>query len=187
MIQKKLLLVSSNENNIDRLYNILVSANCDVQTANSKEKALLVINSFNPDLVILDNTYYNHEGSELTRSLFESGVLFLFICQHEIEKVSVTSSNPEKILNLLPDIDIALKWVSDIRRMKETEKRYSKAIQTGRVVDVVIGILMERHNLQRESAFELLRQKARSERIQLRVLAQEILDAEEKINTISSK
>ncbi|MCG7865599.1 MAG: hypothetical protein B6D70_07070 [gamma proteobacterium symbiont of Stewartia floridana] len=187
MTQKKLLLVSSNEKNLDRLSKILIKANCDVQTAKSKEQALLISDQFTPDLVLLDNTYYNDDGSDLTQGLFESGTLFLFICQHEIEKISLTSNNPDKLLDLLPDINITLKWATDIRRLKETEQRYSKAIQTGRVVDVVIGILMERHNLQRESAFELLRQRARSERVQLRILAQEILDAEEKINAIRPK
>lgn len=187
MSNKKLLIVDDSNSNLKKLSDILVSAKYNVETAISKEQALQTTLSFKPDLVLLDNSYYNSDGSELTQRLFEMGILFIFICQHEIEKVSIGSNNPDNVIKLLPDIDAALKWVTDIRRLKETEQRYSKAIQTGRVVDVVIGILMERHSLKRESAFELLRQKARSERIQLRVLAQEILDAQEKINMISPK
>ncbi|MEJ2619606.1 MAG: ANTAR domain-containing protein [Candidatus Thiodiazotropha sp.] len=186
MSPKKLLLVS--DTNLDKLNNMLAWADVEIKRVNSKELALEEINNFKPDLVLLDSSYYGSNGSHLTHRLFDLEILFVYICHQEIEKISNSlDSKPENILELLPDIDSALKWISNIRRLKETEARYSKAIQTGRVVDVVIGILMERYNLNRDSAFELLRQKARSERMQLRVLAQEILDAQQKINMISPK
>jgi response regulator NasT len=186
MSHKKLLLVS--DNNLDKLNNMLAWADVKIKTVKSKQLALEEINNFKPDLVLLDSSYYGSNGSHLTRRLFDLEILFVYICHQEIEQISDNlDSKPDDILKLLPDIDTALKWVSNIRRLKETEERYSKAIQTGRVVDVVIGILMERYNLNRDAAFELLRQKARSDRIQLRVLAQEILDAQEKINMISPR
>jgi response regulator NasT len=186
MSLKRLLLLS--KDNLDKLNSILALADVKIKTVNSTELALKEVNNFKPDLVLLDSSYYGSNGSHLTHRLFDLEILFVYICHREIEKISYSlDAKPDNILELLPDIDAALKWVSNIRRLKETEERYSKAIQTGRVVDVVIGILMERYNLNRDAAFELLRKKARSERIQLRILAQEILDAQEKINMISPK
>ncbi|MCU7846761.1 MAG: hypothetical protein KZQ89_01920 [Candidatus Thiodiazotropha sp. (ex Lucinoma kastoroae)] len=47
-------------------------------------------------------------------------------------------------------IDHALSCTREILRLKESERRYSNAIQTGRVVDVAVGILVERHHIEQE-------------------------------------
>ena len=184
MNSQKLLLVDSKDDTFNRLGKTLTQAGYEVITAASSNEALQISSDFLPDLVILNSQYYNRSDIDLTQKLFESGMLFIFMCSHEIDMLVAHQEQPDAILKSMPDIKSALKWAAEIRRLKETEKRYSKAIQTGRVVDVVIGILMERYHIKREKAFELLRQKARSERIQLRTLAQEMLDAQEKLNQI---
>jgi response regulator NasT len=184
MSSQKLLLVEGTVDRLEQLGAALLKADYNVLTTHIAENVVQLTQNFQPDLVLLDHHYYNSGESNLTQLLFDNGILFVFICQHEIENVGTNDTFPDAILKFIPDIKVILKWVAEIRRLKETEQRYSKAIQTGRVVDVVIGILMERYHINRDDAFELFRDKARSERVKLRTLAQDILDTQEKLNQL---
>jgi response regulator NasT len=50
-----------------------------------------------------------------------------------------------------------------------------------------MGILMERHSLQKEATFEVLRQHARAQGRKVAELAQEVVDATELLNGLSDK
>ncbi|MCU7843052.1 MAG: response regulator [Candidatus Thiodiazotropha sp. (ex Monitilora ramsayi)] len=190
----KLLLVDANPISRDSLKKILLDVGHMVYDTSSVDEALNLSNSEKPDLVILDIHLPDLAGIDLASELLDSGIPFIFLCQSsEIVKTKLahladSQDNLEKTYNYtnqLPAIDAALTWAKEFQRLKDTETRYTRAIETGRVVDVVVGILMERHHLERERAFDMLRNKARSERKKLRDLAQEILDAISKVNKLS--
>ncbi|MEL0586562.1 MAG: ANTAR domain-containing protein [Candidatus Thiodiazotropha sp. (ex. Lucinoma kazani)] len=194
MNNQKLLLVISNKNILEPLNISLVEAGYEVITANSPSEALYLSNRQQPDLVILDIELYKTKDAELGRELSSNGMPFVLLCDEQrstppnhktytgslgiIEQANDTT-------HILHCIEHALSCASEIRRLKESERRYSNAIQTGRVVDVAVGILMERHHIEQERAFEMLRSKARSERRKLRDLAEELLDAEERLNQLN--
>lgn len=52
---------------------------------------------------------------------------------------------------------------------------------------MAVGVLMERLKLERHAAFEMLRQKARSERRKITEIADEVLDAVEALNFVDQR
>ncbi|MCU7876272.1 MAG: ANTAR domain-containing protein [Candidatus Thiodiazotropha sp. (ex Lucinoma borealis)] len=172
----------------------LVEAGYELITASSPSEALYLSNSQQPDLVILEMELYKTKDADLGRELSSNGVPFILLCDEQRSTLSnheaYTGSlgiieQDNDVTQIIQCIDHALSCASEIQRLKESERRYSNAIQTGRVVDVAVGILMERHHIEQERAFEMLRSKARSERRKLRDLAEELLDAEERLNQLN--
>ncbi|MCM8856275.1 MAG: ANTAR domain-containing protein [Candidatus Thiodiazotropha sp.] len=194
MNSQKLLLVISNKKELESLGISLIEAGYEVITASSPSEALYLSNSQQPDLVILEMELYKTKDADLGRELSSNGVPFILLCDEQRSMLSnheaYTGSlgiieQTNDITQIIQCINHALSCASEIRRLKESERRYSNAIQTGRVVDVAVGILMERHHIEQERAFEMLRSKARSERRKLRDLAEELLDAEERLNQLN--
>ncbi|MES9818894.1 MAG: ANTAR domain-containing response regulator [Candidatus Thiodiazotropha sp.] len=147
-----------------------------------------------PDLVILDIGIPERSLIELTGLLLASGSAYVFLLQHFNDIQSklderqrslgfVVNSDDHTIL--LSGIESALNCARQIRHLHEEEQRCSKSLKTEKAINIVIGILMERYNLNRVSAYELLRSKARSERRRVIELAQEILDAHSIFNQLN--
>ncbi|MCU7918444.1 MAG: ANTAR domain-containing protein [Candidatus Thiodiazotropha sp. (ex Epidulcina cf. delphinae)] len=194
MSRQKLLLVDNDHGNLEILGKTLIDSGYEVLTADSADKALRISDAERPNLVILDTQLTKSADIDLTDELLKSATPFIFLCNHEKITQINQENNPgslgvlersDDINKMMPGIESALACAEKIRRLRENERRYSNAIQTGRVVDVAVGILMERHHIERDKAFEMLRKKARSERRKLRDIAQEILDAQQKLNQLS--
>lgn len=189
------MLVDDNHENLELLSKTLVdSGYYEVLTANSVDKALRLSAEDQPDLVILDTQLPKSTDIDLTGELLKSGAPFVFLSNHEKITQIDQDGNPgslgilersDDISQMIQGIQSALACAGEIRRLRENERRYNDAIQTGRVVDVAVGILMERHHTERDLAFEILRKKARSERRKLRDIAQEVLDAQQKLNQLT--
>lgn len=187
----KLLLVDANPETRSSVKNILSGTGFNVTATSSAEDALHLNSQEDFDLIILEMHLPDLTGIDLASELLDTGTVFMFLCHSnqliadDTERdsstieTSTTTIIPDKIIRA---VEASLSWANEFKRLRETEARYTQAIETGRIVDVVVGILMERHHLQREKAFEMLRSKARSERKKLRDLAQEILDVLNKIN-----
>ena len=73
---------------------------------------------------------------------------------------------------LVQDSDFALLEVSELAQQQAT---WQQAIHASRSIATAVGMLMERHRLSAEHAFEALRHQARAERTQLAQLAREIV------------
>ena len=190
----RLLLVDANPVTCDRVIQILSDAGYSVTATSSADEALILNSKEAFNLIILEIHLADLAGVDLASELLDTGTPFMFLCHSNQSAQATTNddspqnqshSNTINPNDLMRAVTASLSWANEFQRLKETETRYTQAIETGRVVDVVVGILMERHQLEREHAFELLRSKARSERKKLRDLAQEILEALNKINTLS--
>jgi hypothetical protein len=70
------------------------------------------------------------------------------------------------------DSDFALLEASELVQQQAV---WQQAIQTSRCIATAVGMLMERHRLSAEHAFDALRRQARTERTQLAQLANEIV------------
>jgi response regulator NasT len=188
-----LLLVDSNPETRENVVQILSDTGYSVTATGSADDALSLKSEREFNLVILEIHLPDLESVDLISELLDSGTAFMFLCHSnkpvpiDINSDTSTSQTSTHIVSsheIIRAVDASLSWANEFKRLRETEARYTQAIETGRVVDVVVGILMERHQLEREEAFEMLRSKARSERRKLRDLAQEILDVLNKINKI---
>jgi response regulator NasT len=188
-----ILLVDANPETRSSVVQILSEVGYSVTATGSADEALHLNSQEEFNLIILEIHLPDLAGVDIASELLSTGTPFMFLChsnQSASEDVSNESTTNSTTINAIDSSDIiravdaSLTWAHEFNRLKDTEARYTQAIETGRIVDVVVGILMERHHLEREKAFEMLRSKARSERKKLRDLAQEILDVLNKINKI---
>jgi AmiR/NasT family two-component response regulator len=69
--------------------------------------------------------------------------------------------------------------------LRETESQLSTALQQSREISMAIGLLMERLRVDRDTAFEKLRDEARAKRRRMNEVAEELLQCVERINSFS--
>lgn len=82
---------------------------------------------------------------------------------------------PIDVSPLVPAIAVWMARAADLKRLTVAERSLREALQSSRGVGTAVGILMERHSLDAEDAFESLRRQARHERLSVRRLAARIV------------
>jgi len=160
-------------------YEVFEAEDGDTAVALCKEKR--------PALALLDVRMPGVSGLEAARRLrAETDVPFLFLSAYgDSEAVQQATEEgalgylvkPIDLPQLLPSIEAALARAADIRDLKESEYHLNRALAQGRQTSVAIGVIMERHRLTERQAFDLLRNRARSQRRKVIDVAQELVDA----------
>ena len=163
-----------------------------VSEAASGEDALSIAERTTPDLALLDVRMPGMSGIELGRLLNEhAGVPFLYLSAYGQADVVTQAAvhgalgylvKPLDISQILPSIETALTRATEMARLREKEGQLTNALAGSRDVSVAIGLLMERHHVDRDEAFETMRARARSERCALAAIAREIVESSEKLN-----
>ncbi len=143
------------------------------------------------DLAILDMRMPGLSGAETAKLLAPLGVPVVFLSaygEEESVKQAIAEGalaymvKPIDVEKAIPTIEAALQSAADIKALNEAEKRLQGALETGNQVNVVVGILMEQHKINRQDAFELVRKKARAEQRKVKDVADEMLMAWHKLN-----
>ena len=162
-----------------------------LQAASGEEGLKLASMSGRPDLAILDMSMPGMSGIETASRLKQMGILSIILSAFAdddlVHKVGTEGAlgylvKPIDVGNAVPAIETALRRAEEMRELHVLNSRLDQALETANVVNVVVGIMMERHRLERQDAFELIRQKARSERRKVREVAKEILGAWDTFN-----
>ena len=195
MTLKKLLLVDDDGLILSTFGKGLSDHGYDVMLMDSGEEAVRVIeNGQDIDLAILDIRMPGLSGIETANLIKAFGVPSIFLSAYDDDEYVKKAVNagglgylvkPVDVARAIPTIESALKRAREMQILLDTKERLDCALETGNQVNVVIGILMERHKLKRQQAFDLLRQNARSNRRKVKDVAQEYLDAWDIINFIS--
>jgi len=143
------------------------------------------------DIAILDMRMPGLSGAETAKLLAPLGVPVVFLSaygEEESVKQAITEGalaymvKPIDVEKAIPTIETALQSAADIKTLNEAKKRLQGALETGNQVNVVVGILMEQHKINRQNAFELIRKKARTEQRKVKEVADEMLVAWHKLN-----
>ncbi len=194
MEAKKLLLVDDDGLVLATFGKELRDAGYFVRLADCGDEGLRIATQDpQPDLAILDIRMPGMTGIDTAKGLKQLGIPAIFLSAYDDDEYvqqAVTNGalgymvKPIDVSKAIPTIEAALKRAKDLSEHQETEKRLSGALETGSVVNVVIGMLMERHSLGRQDAFELLRGKARSEQRKVKAVAEEALNAWETFNKL---
>lgn len=147
-----------------------------------------------PDLVLLDMHMPKRTGAELAKQLNEQDhIPFLMLTAYgDEETVDHASSlgavgylvKPVSIAQIIPAIQTAIKRADEIRKLRYNQKMLQVALDGDRSVSVAVGIVMDRHKLDQNDAFELIRKKARSNHLKLIEVAGEIIGACDDLNFI---
>lgn len=187
MTVKKLLLVDDDGLVLSTFGKGLSDNGYEVVLADSGEQALeLAVKESSIGLAILDIRMPGLSGIETARSLKCQGIASMFLSAYDDEKTvkqAVAEGalgflvKPIDVAKAIPAIEAALQRAVEMQALFDTKHRLDSALETGNQVNVVIGILMERHRLERNEAFDLLRMKARSNRRKVKDVAEDMLSA----------
>ncbi len=190
--QRKVLLVDDDRLVLSTLASGLEQAGYAVQMAGSSDEALRVLAIAKPDMAVLDVRMPGQSGLELARHLRETAdVPFIFLTAYsDNDVVKEAAENgalgyvvkPVDIPQLVPAIEAALARAAELRKLRETERQLQTALNEGREVSMAVGLIMERRRVDRQSAFDMLRSSARTQRRKIGEVAKEVLAAAELLN-----
>jgi len=143
-------------------------------------------------LALLDITVPGMSGLDLARRLKDhTGVPFMFLTSVDDADTARQAAShgavgfvvkPVEASRLLPAFEAALARADEIRRLRRTEVDLNAALAAGRETSLAVGLLMARYQVDRNTAFEVLRDHARSNRRKVNEVAEEIVAAEELLN-----
>jgi CheY-like chemotaxis protein len=194
-----ILLVDDDILIIELLSTFLLRAGYEVRSASSARMALDMIAAGGraPDLALLDINMPGMSGLELARHLqLETTIPLMFIsASAEDEEVDQAASygavgylhKPINATQIAPSVKAALARADDIRDLRETKERLTAALLAGRETSMAVGLLMERYKTDRDTAFQVLRDYARSQRSKLTDVALEVLQSAETLNAFSDR
>ncbi len=194
MAQISLLLADDDEIILAVFSKGLRNAGYDVAEARSGEAALAIAAEKPIHLAILDVRMPGLSGIETARKMRELKVPVIFLSAYEGRKIVEAAVaegalgyiiKPIDVAKVIPTIEAALDRANELKASKDAEDRLNSALDTGKIVNVAVGMVMERYRINQTEAFELLRQKARSERRKVREIAADMIHAWEVLNQLT--
>jgi response regulator NasT len=201
--RRLILLVDDDPLLLDYIGTVLRHAGYDTVAAGSAPEALQRISerdaaggAANQEpafaLALLDITMPGMSGLDLARRLREhTEVPFMFLTSvDDAETARQAASHgavgfvvkPVDAARLLPALESSLARADEIRQLRCTEANLNAALAAGRETSLAVGLLMARYQTDRNTAFEVLRDHARSSRRKINEVAEEIVAAEELLN-----
>lgn len=163
----------------------LVDAGFAVITARNGEQALELCRTEQPDLALLDIRMPGLDGLALARRLrLEGQTPFIMLTAYDdadLVREAVEAGalgyliKPIDVARIVPQVHAALARSVEIKTLRNADESLSAALITNRQISTAVGILMERHHITAETAFEGLRRFARYHRKKICDLANEIM------------
>ena len=172
----------------------LRDAGYEILEASDGSAAVHLCETAQPDLAVLDVRMPGMSGVEAARQIRQhTNVPFIFLSAYgdkEIVKLAVEEGalgylvKPVDIPQIVPAIEAALARAADFSTLRESERNLISSLESNRETSMAVGLIMERYRLDRDTAFKALRQHARSKKIKLNQLAEDLLGAEDTLNLL---
>lgn len=195
MTTATLLLVDDDRLVLTTLAEGLRQTGYTVLEASDGDAAIRLAETQSPDLAILDMRMLGRDGHDVAVWLRgHTDIPFLFLSAYSDEETvskAIAAGalgyliKPLSVTQILPSIEAALKRGRELIALLKEEAHLSAALHIGRQTSIAVGILMARHGLAEQAAFEKLRGQARAERRKVSDLAAELISAAES-NSVSS-
>jgi response regulator NasT len=194
--RRLILVVDDDPILLDYLVTVLDHAGYDTVKAASAAEALQRVAEREADiaLALLDISMPGMSGLELALRLKEhTSVAFMFLSSvDDAETARQAASHgavgfvvkPVDAARLLPSFESALARADEIRQLRRTEANLNAALASGRETSLAVGLLMTRFQTDRNTAFEVLRDHARSTRRKVNEVAEQLVAAEELLNSL---
>ena len=177
--------------------NSLRARNFDVIEASNGKNAIEIGCDTQPDLAIMDFQLPDISGADAAFELQKKAkVPSIFLSAYAekefVEKAAKAGAlgylvKPIDVDHVLPTINSALKRAEEIKHLKDTETQLNTALEQGRETSVAIGILMQEYHITSEHAFDMLRGQARSQRRKLAVVANDLVQAVNNLNSFTTE
>jgi CheY-like chemotaxis protein len=192
--KRLILIVDDDQLLLDFLGEVLGHAGYDILKALSAEQALQLISQREPDLALLDIHMPGMNGLELAKQLHSSSsVPFMFLSGRGDADAGQQAAaygavgflvKPVDEKHLMPAFAAGLARADEIRQLRRTELNLNAALASGRETSLAVGLLMCKFQTDRNTAFEVLRDHARSNRRKVNEVADQLLSAEETLNAL---
>ena len=194
--RRLILLVDDDPLLLDFISTVLQHAGYDTLKAGSAPEAVQRVQEREADiaLALLDITMPGMSGLELAQRLREhTAVPFMFLSSvDDAETARQAASHgavgfvvkPVDAGRLLPAFEAGLARADEIRQLRRTEVNLNAALAAGRETSLAVGLLMARFQTDRNTAFEVLRDHARSSRRKVNEVAEQLITAEELLNSL---
>ena len=192
--KRRILIVDDDPHLRQFLTEVIGHAGYETLTAGSGEEALQLIGKGEPDMALLDITMPGMTGLELASRLKASTTVpFMFLSAVEDTESARQAAahgavgylvKPVDAARLMPAFEAGLARADDIRQLRRTEANLNAALAAGRETSLAVGLLMGRFQTDRNTAFEVLRDHARSSRRKINEVADQLLAAEETLNSL---
>jgi response regulator NasT len=193
-VKRRILIVDDDPLLLQFLTEVIGHAGYETMAASSGEQALQLIAEREPDMALLDITMPGMTGLELARHLkTDTPVPFMFLSaigDSESSKQAAALGavgflvKPVDAERLMPAFEAGLARADDIRQLRRTEHNLNAALAAGRETSLAVGLLMGKFQTDRNTAFEVLRDHARSSRRKINEVADQLLAAEETLNAL---
>ena len=190
--KRRILIVDDDPHLLEFLAEVIGHAGYDTVSASSGEAALKVVAAGEPDMALLDISMPGMSGLELAATLkANSSVPFMFLSAvGDSESARQAAAHgavgylvkPVDAARLMPAFEAGLARADDIRQLRRTETNLNAALAAGRETSLAVGLLMGKFQTDRNTAFEVLRDHARSSRRKINEVADQLLAAEETLN-----
>jgi len=195
-----ILIVDDDPNNLKVATGYLEAHGLEIMLARSGEDGLERARLGSPDLILMDVLMPGMDGYATCCKLKEDRtteaipVLFLSAMDEVTDKLKGFAvggldyiTKPIDEAELLARVTTHMRLYHLQRQLEGKNERLLGALDTGNVVNVAIGVLMERHRISRDRAFDNLRFRARSQRRKVQAVADELLAGLEQINLWDSE
>jgi response regulator NasT len=194
--RRLILLVDDDPLFLDYLVTVLGHAGHDILAAASAAEALQRVAEREADiaLALLDINMPGMSGLDLARRLKEhTSVAFMFLSSVDDAETAREAANhgavgfvvkPVDAAHLLPALESALARADEIRQLRRTEANLNAALAAGRETSLAVGLLMTRFQTDRNTAFGVLRDHARASRRKVNEVAEQLVAAEELLNSL---
>jgi response regulator NasT len=194
--RRLILLVDDDPILLEYLSTVLDHAGYDTLEATSAAQALQRVAEREADiaLALLDIGMPGMSGLDLARRLRDhTSVAFMFLSSvDDAETARQAASHgavgfvvkPVDAVHLLPAFESALARADEIRQLRRTEANLNAALAAGRETSLAVGLWMARFKADRNMAFEVLRDHARSSRRKINEVAEQLVAAEELLNSL---
>lgn len=190
--KRHILVVDDDQILLAYLSEVLRHSGYEVTPVSSAEEALREIAVREPDLALLDIQMSGMSGLELAKHLHaETTVPFMFLSgSGDADSGKQAASygavgflvKPVDEARLMPAFEAGLARADEIRQLRRTEVNLNAALAAGRETSLAVGLLMSKFQTDRNTAFEVLRDHARSSRRKINEIASQLLTAEETLN-----
>ena len=185
---KKILVVDDDLVVLATLSMGLKQAGYQVYQASDGATAIQTEHNESPDLAILDMRMPGMNGLEVAKVFREQGrTPFIFLSAFNDDEVVRAAAEagalgylvkPVEISRIVPAIEVAMVRHDELSKVTNNSLNLMDSLNKNREIDVAIGLIMERHGLDRAGAFEAIREYARFNRCKAFSVAQRLIDGE---------
>lgn len=183
-----LLIIDDEATNIQLISDFLEAQGIEIMIAKNGADGISRAKKGQPDLILLDIRMPGMDGYEVCHQLKSDEstrdipIIFMTGLTELDDKLKAFAvggvdyiTKPFQESELLARVSVHLKMSNLQKELADKNVRLEGALDTGNVVNVAIGVLMERKGISRDEAFEMIRSQARAQRVKVSVIANEIL------------